>query len=91
MSHVGKLYNLAAGRIAASLVEELEGVLEAECRLVIRIGHPVDDPSLADLRLRCAGGVRPTSFEPEAREIVYRCLGEIEARARALALGSPLG
>jgi S-adenosylmethionine synthetase len=52
VTHVGKVYNLAAGRVAEALVAGLEGVEEAECRLVSRIGHPVDDPWLVDIVLR---------------------------------------
>jgi S-adenosylmethionine synthetase len=87
ISHVGKLYNLAAERMAASLVEELPGVSEAECRLVSRIGAPVGEP-LADLRLRCAPAVQVASLESAAVEIVRRHLDMIEARARAWAHGS---
>jgi S-adenosylmethionine synthetase len=86
ISHVGKLYNLAAQRMAASLVEELPGVSEAECRLVSRIGAPVDEP-LADLRLRCVTGLRASALEGAAAEIVRRQLDTIEARARAWAEG----
>jgi S-adenosylmethionine synthetase len=54
VSHVGKLYNLAAGILATALVDEIPEVREAECVLVSRIGVPIDDPPLVDLRLRCA-------------------------------------
>jgi S-adenosylmethionine synthetase len=87
ISHVGKLYNLAAELVAASLVEELPGVSEAECWLVSRIGAPVGEP-LADLRLRCGTGVRAASLESAAAEILRRHLGAIESRARAWALRS---
>jgi S-adenosylmethionine synthetase len=53
VTHVGKLYNLAAGLLAQALVDEIEDVREAECVLVSRIGHPIDDPQLAELRIRC--------------------------------------
>jgi S-adenosylmethionine synthetase len=55
-THVGKLYNVAAGLLAQALVDEIEEVREAECVLVSRVGHPIDDPPLADVRLRCAAG-----------------------------------
>ena len=55
-THVGKLYNVAAGLLAEALVEEIDAVREAECVLVSRVGHPIDDPPLADVRLRCAPG-----------------------------------
>jgi S-adenosylmethionine synthetase len=55
-THVGKLYNVAAGLLADALVGQIEEVREAECVLVSRVGHPIDDPPLADVRLRCAAG-----------------------------------
>jgi S-adenosylmethionine synthetase len=50
MTHVGKLYNVAAQRIAA-LVAQIDGIAGAECCLVSRIGRPVDDPAAVLLRL----------------------------------------
>jgi S-adenosylmethionine synthetase len=52
VTHVGKLYQLAAGLLADALVAELPDVREAECVLVSRIGRPIDDPPLVDVRLR---------------------------------------
>jgi S-adenosylmethionine synthetase len=54
VSHTGKLYNLLAERIARALSEELDGVDEAYCWLLSRIGAPVTEPQLADIRLRLA-------------------------------------
>ncbi len=51
ISHVGKLYNLAAGLIAHSVVEEFPAVAAAECYLVSQIGRPIDDPRIAELRV----------------------------------------
>jgi S-adenosylmethionine synthetase len=45
---------VAAGLLAQALVEELPEVREVECMLVSRVGHPIDDPPLADVQLRCA-------------------------------------
>jgi len=61
ITHVGKLYNLCAGLLAQALVDEIDGIDEAECVLVSRIGHPIDDPQLAELRIHCdaAPGERP--------------------------------
>jgi S-adenosylmethionine synthetase len=87
ISHVGKLYNVAAGRVAVSLVEELASVSEAECRLVSQIGAPVAEP-LAHIRLRCTPGVAAASLETPVAEIVRRHLDAIESKARAWALGN---
>lgn len=70
MTHVGKTYNIIAGLIADALVQELPEVLEAHCWLISRIGQPVNDPALVDLKLRLGNGVRLAKIEPMARAIV---------------------
>jgi S-adenosylmethionine synthetase len=52
VTHVGKLYNLLADRVARALVAEVSGVREAYCYLVSQIGRPVTEPQLVDLKLR---------------------------------------
>ena len=71
ITHVGKLYNVAAARIAEALVERVEEVREAHVLLVCRIGAPIEEPQVVHLRLRPE---RPGR------------LGELVPRARALAL-----
>ena len=50
VTHVGKLYNVIAGRIARRLVAELPEVQEAHCYLLSRIGRAIDDPQLFDVK-----------------------------------------
>lgn len=56
VTHVGKLYNLLAGRIARETIARLPGVEEACCTLVSRIGRPIREPQTVDLRLRLSRG-----------------------------------
>jgi S-adenosylmethionine synthetase len=51
VSHVGKLYNLAARSIAEDVVAHVSGAASAECYLVSRIGAPINQPALALVRL----------------------------------------
>jgi S-adenosylmethionine synthetase len=51
LTHVGKLYNVMASRIAASLVETVAGVTAADCILVSEIGRKVDDPAIVDVAI----------------------------------------
>jgi S-adenosylmethionine synthetase len=51
VTHVGKLYNIVAQQIAFALVQEIEEVDEASCFLVSRIGSPIRQPGIADVRL----------------------------------------
>lgn len=54
VSHVGKLYNVAAGRIAKAIVAECpDDALAATCTLVSKIGSPIDEPALVDVTI-CA-------------------------------------
>ena len=62
VSHVGKLYNLAAEAIASRVASDVTGVLEANCVLVSRIGRPIDDPQMAHIRV--APGVNSSGIHP---------------------------
>jgi S-adenosylmethionine synthetase len=81
VSHVGKLYNLAAQKIAEALVAKVPGVHGAACLLVSQIGRPLDDPQLADVRLLLNGaevaGLRD-GVELEVRDQLER-LPELRA------------
>jgi S-adenosylmethionine synthetase len=52
VTHVGKLYNVLAQRIAASIVRENAGVEEVYCSLLSQIGRPINEPQLIDVRVR---------------------------------------
>ena len=56
VTHVGKLYNVAAARIAQTLVREIAEVEEAYCWLVSRIGRRIDQPQAVDVRVRLREG-----------------------------------
>ncbi len=64
VTHVGKLYNIAASLIASSIVEEAPEVGAVSCYLVSQIGQPINEPQSAYLELylrepRALGRVRP--------------------------------
>ena len=54
VTHVGKLYNLMASRIAHAVVAGVPGVNEANCTLLSQIGRPIDAPQVFDVKLRLA-------------------------------------
>jgi S-adenosylmethionine synthetase len=72
VTHVGKLYNAAASRLAAALVAEVPPVIEAECYLVSEIGAPIDRPHIAHVRIRCTNGVPPTEVNEQIRTVAER-------------------
>jgi S-adenosylmethionine synthetase len=70
VSHTGKLYNLLAERIAGRIAGGLEGVDEAYCYLLSRIGSPVSEPQLADIGLRLADPDMLDALRPRAAKIL---------------------
>jgi len=69
VTHVGKLYNLLANRIARALVDEVPGVREAYCYLVSRIGRPITEPRIMDLKLRLEDAAALAALEPRVAEV----------------------
>ena len=68
VNHVGKLYNLMAGRIAAAVVERVPAIVAAECVLVSEIGRPVADPCIVDVAI--SGEAAPEQVRPDVEQIV---------------------
>lgn len=52
VTHVGKLYNIIANRVAFGIVRSVPEVAEAYCYLLSRIGRPISQPQLFDVKVR---------------------------------------
>ena len=52
VSHIGKIYNVVANIIADRVVREIEEVEEAYCYMVSKIGHPINEPQVCDVKIR---------------------------------------
>ncbi len=87
VTHVGKLYNVSASSISQRLVETLGDVRGAECCMVSRIGQPIDEPQLVQLRLAGVNPERDTDLQREVERIVREELAELPQLARALVRG----
>ena len=87
VTHVGKLYNLLASRIARALVAEVEGVTEAYCYLVSRIGRPITEPQLVDLKLRLEEPAAFAALRPRVEEVARGELAGVTALWRVLLEG----
>jgi len=68
VNHVGKLYNLMAGRITAAVAEAVPGVTAAECVLVSEIGRAVADPAIVDVAI--SGQTAPEQARTVVEQIV---------------------
>jgi S-adenosylmethionine synthetase len=77
VSHVGKIYNVVAERIAASLVAMSPDILRAECFLVSKIGAPVIEPAIVHVRLAFREDIPAARFKEQASEIALTHLRRI--------------
>ena len=57
VSHIGKIYNIVANIIAERVTKEIEEVKEAYCYMVSRIGYPINEPQVCDVKVRVEKGI----------------------------------
>ena len=86
VTHVGKLYNIAATRISSAIVEEFPEVASARSLLVSQIGRSVRDPRLVDVEIQAPSSWAMAEMRPRIERLVRDQLDRLEASWRA---GSP--
>ena len=77
VSHVGKLYNVLAQRIANKIAEEVKGVREVYVMLVSQIGKPITEPQIAYLQVLPEKDVDFNAVRYEAEAITEQMLDRI--------------
>ncbi|HBG06898.1 MAG TPA: S-adenosylmethionine synthetase, partial [Geobacter sp.] len=87
MSHVGKIYNILAHRMAREICETVEGVQGAQVLLLSRIGDPVNRPQMANAQLLLERGRQPSEVAAKVEGLFERELSGINAFCLALARG----
>jgi S-adenosylmethionine synthetase len=87
VSHVGKIYNVMASRVAEAIVASAPEVSEAYCLIVSRIGAPVSAPALVHLKLATRDGSPPDRLRLQAETLVLAHLGRIDALSSELVTG----
>jgi S-adenosylmethionine synthetase len=87
MSHVGKIYNILAHRMAREICENVEGVEGAYVLLLSRIGDPVDRPQMANAQLLLERGVEAAEVAGKVEGVFEREFSRINAFCLALAQG----
>jgi S-adenosylmethionine synthetase len=80
VSHVGKIYNVIAQDIAQTVVAELHRISTAECWIVSRIGSPVTEPSVVQVRLATRDGEPADGLRRSIEDIVASSLRSIPTR-----------
>jgi len=87
VTHVGKLYNILAQRIAAAVVKEIDAADETCCYLLSQIGRPIDQPQIADVKVRLKGAASLASLRPRIAEITRAHLQQAGALWRDVIAG----
>ena len=88
VTHVGKLYNLAAAGIAANATRCVPGVNGAYCVLASQIGRSIADPQVADVCLALESKCRINSVTDLVRDVVSEQLHRFPQLQAALLDGN---
>jgi S-adenosylmethionine synthetase len=70
VSHVGKIYNMLAHRIANEIYKEVKGIKEIYVWLCSQIGVPIDQPKIASAHLVMGKGISLTSVSKKVEGII---------------------
>ena len=87
VSHVGKLYNVLAERVATGVVRDVSGVRGAACLLVSQIGRPVDEPQVIDIELVLADAVDTEDVRPSVERQVRDQLADMRELSEEILRG----
>jgi len=88
VSHVGKIYNVLAPRLATALVDQIPAVAAAQCLIVSQIGAPVTEPALLQIKLATPDGVPPAHAAKEAEVLANAELAAIPSLVDELIAGA---
>ncbi len=77
VTHVGKIYNVIARRIAETLVTMVPEVTAAQCLMVSRIGTPVTSPAVLQVKLATRDQFPVAQLRRQVEEISVNALSGI--------------
>jgi len=88
VTHVGKLYNLAAMKIAEQSIKESGGdVKEIHVRIVSQIGRPIDDPHVANIQIIGSEEATARKYQNDFKRIANDWLGNLNRITNMLVSG----
>lgn len=87
VSHVGKIYNVLAHRLARQIYEQIEGIKEVYVSLLSRIGTPVDSPVLANAQVLLEEGQSLDAIRKGVEQIFAAAFADLEDFCRRLGEG----
>ncbi len=77
ITHVGKIYTVLAQDIADKLVRELPEITKAQCLMVSRIGIPVSQPALLQIKIATRDAIPTVQLQNRIDEIAADRLAHI--------------
>lgn len=77
ISHVGKIYNVLAGELAAMLVARIPEIGAAHCLIASRIGSPVTRPAVLHVRIATKDGSPAHAHKANVEEVAATCLARL--------------
>lgn len=87
VSHVGKIYNVLAHKIAKEIYEKTEGIKEVYVLLLSRIGSPIDRPLMANVQILLQRGRKIGEISKTAEDIFEKEFSRINQFCKELSLG----
>jgi S-adenosylmethionine synthetase len=87
VSHIGKIYNLLANRIADKIHKQVPDVAEVYIWLVSSIGKPIDQPAIAAAQMVLNSTYTVEELRPQVSEIIDRELSQIASFCQEIAEG----
>ena len=87
VTHVGKLYGVVAGRVAAEVVAAVPEVDEGYCHLLSRIGRPIVDPALFEVKVRLKEPERLGDLAPRIADVARTTFAAVDSLWREAARG----
>jgi S-adenosylmethionine synthetase len=87
VSHVGKIYNVLAHRMARTIYLQVSGLKEVYVYLVSRIGEPIDQPQLVAVQVLPREGLSVAEIAGPVREICAAELAAVDELCMGLARG----
>ena len=76
VSHVGKIYNLLARRIACDIAD-IEGIREVHTYLLAQIGHHIDDPAEACARIVTDENSSLSEYKSDIQDIMRKHIEDV--------------
>ena len=77
VSHVGKIYNILAHKLAKDIYDNIEGIKEVYVWLLSEIGMRIDKPHLASAQIILTKGIGEKTVRKKAEAIIDSGLSNI--------------